>query len=163
MDKQPKASARTVTTLPRVPRVIFHTTMRSLALTRLRATLSPLAQAAGLRLVVLFGSAARGESGRAPEDLDLGVLPMGPFDPVAFTNAAIQRLRSQAVDVTDLRYADPLLLMLVARDGVPVYEAPSGEFARFASLAARRFADTRKFRAAVREEVADFVANRPVP
>lgn len=36
--------------------------------------------------------------------------------------------------------------MLVARDGVPLYEADPAAFARFASLALRRYADTRKFR-----------------
>jgi len=52
------------------------------------------------------------------------------------------------VDVTDLARADPVLLALAARDGVPIYEREPGEFAPFASLAARRFADTRKFREA---------------
>lgn len=42
--------------------------------------------------------------------------------------------------------ASPLLLALVARDGVPLYEARHGAFAGFYSLAIRRFADTRRFR-----------------
>ncbi len=41
-----------------------------------------------------------------------------------------------------LRYAG------AARDGVPLYERAPGEFARFVSLATRRFADTEKFRRA---------------
>ena len=113
----------------------------------------------GARLIVLFGSAARlPERGhRSPEDLDLGVLHDVAPDPVDLTNRFIRALRRQAVDLTDLRRADPLLLMLAARDGVPLYEREPGEFTRFASLAVRRYADTRKFRVSERDEVRDFV------
>jgi hypothetical protein len=112
------------------------------------------------RLVVLFGSAARQpDSGpRGPEDLDLGVVHDAVPDVVDLSNRFIRALHLQAVDVTDLRRADPLLLMLAARDGVPLYERDPGEFARFASLAARRYADTRKFRVSERDEVRDFVS-----
>ena len=113
----------------------------------------------GSRLIVLFGSAARlpQPGPPAPEDLDLGVLGDAEPDMVDLTNRFIRLLRFQAVDVSDLRRADPLLLMLAARDGVPLYEREPGEFARFASLAARRYADTRKFRVSERDEVRDFV------
>lgn len=118
------------------------------------------------RLILLFGSAARvperGPPPRGPEDLDLGVLHDTTPDLVDLTNRFIRALRIQAVDVTDLRRADPLLLMLAARDGVPLYERDPGEFSRFVSLAARRYADTRKFRVSERDEVRDFVArSRP--
>jgi predicted nucleotidyltransferase len=108
----------------------------------------------GARLIVLFGSAAR--AGGTPRDLDIGILSDLPLDAVAATNRLLQLLAIQEVDVTDLRRADPLLLALAARDGVPLFEAEPGAFAAFASLAARRFADTRKFRAAEREEVQAF-------
>jgi len=98
----------------------------------------------GARLVVLFGSAARGEA-RA-RDLDIGILAAAPIDAVAATNTLTRELHRQAVDVTDLRRADPVLLALVARDGIPLYEQAPGEFARFVSVAMRRFADTQKFR-----------------
>jgi len=64
----------------------------------------------------------------------------------------------QSVDVTDLGHADPVLLAHVARDGVPLYEGSEGEFARFASLAIWRVADTRKFRVTERGAIRDFVA-----
>lgn len=111
------------------------------------------------RLVVLFGSAARGDP--HPADWDLAILGKVPLDQVAFANRLIQMLRLQAVDVCDLRRADPLLMMLVARDGIPLYERPAGEFARFASLAARRYADTRKFREVERREIQDILAGLP--
>jgi predicted nucleotidyltransferase len=109
----------------------------------------------GARLIVLFGSMAR--KGAAPGDLDLGILCDRPLDAVGTTNRLIQMLAVQAIDVADLRRADPLLLALAARDGIPLYEAEPGAFAAFASLAARRFADTRKFRAAERDEVREFL------
>ncbi len=83
-----------------------------------------------------------------------------PLDTVALTNRFIRTLGVQNVDVADLGRADPLLLMLVARDGVPLFEAAPSEFARFASLAARRYADTRKFRDLEPRQLEDF-ARRP--
>lgn len=111
----------------------------------------------GCRLLVLFGSAAR-PAGRAPRDVDLAVLAEGRLDTVELTNRLIRALGFQAVDIADLSHADPLLMMLVARDGVPLYESSPGEFDRFASLAVRRYADTRKFRAMEAREVHDFIA-----
>lgn len=112
----------------------------------------------GARLIVLFGSAARGAS-TAPGDLDLGVLTEGPLDVISVTNRFIELLAVQQIDVADLRHADPVLLALLARDGIPMYEAEPGCFARFASLAARRFADTGKFRAAERKEIQEFLSS----
>lgn len=107
------------------------------------------------RLVVLYGSAARAE----PEqrDIDLGILPRGELDLVDVTNRLTRRLGTQDIDLVDLRRADPLLLMFVAREGLPLYEAEPGEFARLVSLAARRYADTRKFRETERQEILDFL------
>jgi len=122
---------------------------------QLRQAAQQVAAVLGCRLVILFGSAA---GGHAPEDLDIGVLGDALLDAVDVTNRFIRALGLQAVDVADLRRADPLLLMLAARDGIPLYERSPGEFARFASLAARRYADTRKFRDAERSELRDFIA-----
>lgn len=133
----------------------------------LRRAAETVGRETGSRLIVLFGSAARApersSAPRAPEDLDLGVLTDAAPDLVDLTNRFIRALRLQAVDVTDLRRADPLLLMLAARDGVPLYEREPGEFGRFASLAARRYADTRKFRVSERDEVRDFITRLTSP
>lgn len=123
---------------------------------RIRPAAQRLGAEIGARLIVVFGSAARHHP--SPGDLDVGILTDQPLDAVAVTNRLIQALGVQAIDVTDLRRADPLLLALVARDGIPVYEAGAGAFATFVSLAARRFADTRKFRDAERREVRAFIA-----
>lgn len=111
---------------------------------RLALIAPEVARAAGYRLVVLFGSAARGTP--HPEDLDLGILADGLVDTVAAANRFIEALRTQHVDIVDLRAADPLLAAVIARDAKVLYEARPGEYARFVSLAYRRYADTRGFR-----------------
>ena len=123
---------------------------------RLREAARVVADELELDLVALFGSAAGPGRARA-EDLDLGVLARRPVDAIALTNRLVELLGVQEVDVADLRSADPVLMALVARDGVLLYERESGTFARFASLAARRFADTRKFRDAEREAIRAFI------
>jgi predicted nucleotidyltransferase len=117
------------------------------------------AERLNLDLVVLFGSAARGDAG-VPNDLDVGVKSAGLVDTVAVTNAFIQALGVQAVDVVDLRRADPVLLLQVARDGIALFERTSTGFAEFISLAARRFADTKKFRDAEAAYIEDFLSRR---
>lgn len=131
--------------------------MKHEELEQLREAAGRVAREAGYELVVLFGSAAGEDEARQPEDLDLALRGEGPLDLVDATNRFIRALDTQAVDVVDLRRADPLLMMLVARDGVPLHEAEPGLFARFWSLAVRRYADTRKFREAERERVQEFV------
>lgn len=123
----------------------------------LRRVAATVGRQTSCRLLVLFGSAAR-QGAPAPQDLDLAALADGKLDPVELTNRLIRALGVQAIDVADLSHADPLLMMLVVRDGVPLYERSSGEFDRFASLAVRRYADTRKFRAMEAQEVRDFIA-----
>jgi len=110
----------------------------------LRRALLPLASTAGLRLVVLFGSAAR--NAETARDLDLGIDAGRPLDIVGLTNRLSTLLGRPDVDLVDLRRADPVLLRAVADHGIPMYEAEPGAFARFHSLALRRFLDTRKLR-----------------
>lgn len=136
---------------------------RETARTRVREAAARIGPAQGLHLVVLFGSTT--DPGRsAPRDLDLALQGRGGalLDLVDLTNRFARETGIQEVDLVDLTRADPVLLGLVARDGVPLYESEPGAFARFASLAARRFADTRKFRDAEAEEVREFLARRPV-
>ena len=96
---------------------------------KLRDAAARVGQLFDAHLVVLFGSAARGED--TVEDIDIGILGSGPVDVVAVTNDLTQSLKNQDVDVTDLGRADPILLALVAREGIPLFENEVGEFARF--------------------------------
>jgi len=129
----------------------------TMTLERLREVAGRLAAEEGLDLVVLFGSAARDGFARA-EDVDIAVRGARPLDLIALTVQFIEALGTDAVDLADLRTADALLLALVARDGVVLYEGRPSAFAEFDSYAMRRLADTRKFREAEREDIADFLA-----
>lgn len=99
-----------------------------------------------VRLVVLFGSRTKGHAG-ATSDIDLGVLV--DSHPDAFRpleDEIADQLRTDAVDVVNLRRASPTLAMAVAREGHVLHERTPGEFAAFASLATRRYGDTAKLR-----------------
>lgn len=120
---------------------------------RLHEAIRRVAREEELELVVLFGSAARGAG--EPRDLDVAVRGAGPIDPLALTNRLHRALGRSDVDLVDLRRADPLLLFVVAREGIPLYEAEPGTFARFHDLAARRYYDTAHFREAEHEELHD--------
>lgn len=132
------------------------------AMSDLTRAASDVAREFGARLIVLFGSAARRDA-RAPEDLDIGVLARTPLDSVAVTNRFMQLLHVSEIDIADLRRADPLLLMLVAREGVPLFEAQPSEMMQFRSLAIRRFADTKKFRDSERDALRDAIARAGAP
>jgi len=127
----------------------------AVATARLRAGAGRIAREERLHLVVLFGSTATGAR-RPDSDLDLALRADRPLDLVALTNRFIVALGEQGVDLVDLRRADPVLLALVARDGIPLYQAQPGAFASFTSLAARRFTDTRKSRDAEQDGLAAF-------
>lgn len=123
---------------------------------RLREVAEDVGRETQCRLIVLFGSVARGDG--PCEDVDLAILPARgvALDTIELTNRLIEALRIQQVDVSDLRRADPLLLMLVANEGIPLYEGAQSEFACFVSLASRRYWDTRKFREMERQDLARF-------
>lgn len=114
----------------------------------------PVAEGEELRLVVLFGSEARGDA-RAEADLDLAIDGGRPLDLVGLTNRLSVALGHSDVDLVDLRRADPVLSRAVAEEGIPVYEKTPGAFVSFQSLAARRFYDTRKLREMERESIRD--------
>ncbi|MDN5748467.1 MAG: nucleotidyltransferase domain-containing protein [Pseudonocardia sp.] len=86
--------------------------------------------ASGASLAVLHGSRARGD-GALDADWDIGVLADDDTDPAALVAALTGVLRTDAVDVVDLRRASALLRFRAARDGVALLERPPGEFLRF--------------------------------
>ena len=69
-----------------------------------------------LRLLVLFGSAAR-DRARSESDIDLAVQCDWPADRDALYLAIASRLGTDRLDLIDLRRAGPLLGMAVARTG----------------------------------------------
>ena len=125
-------------------------------LSELRDVAATLAGEFALDLVILFGSAARRDGGWI-EDLDIGVLARHPLDMVALTNAWTTRLGVQAVDLTELRRGDWLLLAVVAQDGIVLHEREPGAFDRFVTYATRRFMDSAKLRDAERDALRETI------
>jgi predicted nucleotidyltransferase len=112
-----------------------------------------------LKLLVLFGSAARGRS-RADSDVDVAVLADGEADLDAAFLALAPRFRTSQLDLVDLRRAGPLLAFEVARSGILLVERAAGLFREFQSLAYRRFVDTKKLRDAQRRAIQVFLERR---
>ncbi len=84
----------------------------------------------GLRLLVLFGSRARGDAGDLA-DWDFGYVADREFDPDRLLAAVVGQVGSDRIDLVDLARAGGQLRYRAARDGQPQYEAQPGEFARF--------------------------------
>ncbi|HEY2223966.1 type VII toxin-antitoxin system MntA family adenylyltransferase antitoxin [Actinomycetospora sp.] len=104
----------------------------------LAAALTEHPAAAGLELVVLHGSRARGDAGPT-SDWDLGYL--GEADPAALIAAAARLLETDAVDVVDLARASALLRFRAARDGIALVERSSEAFLQFRLEAVRFWCD----------------------
>ena len=85
----------------------------------------------GLRLLVLFGSRARGDA-RSTSDWDLGYLAGAGFDPDALLLALVTALNTERIDLVDLEHAGAVLRYRAARDGRPLVSAEPGAFERFA-------------------------------
>ena len=107
--------------------------------------LAPLFTNESLQLVLLFGSVASGKIHRH-SDIDLAFLHETPQDGLELTNRVVRLLRTDKVDVVDLRLASPLLKMSVVRTGRLLYECSPGLYHRFCSLYFREYADSKKFR-----------------
>jgi predicted nucleotidyltransferase len=84
---------------------------------------------AGLRLLVIFGSRARGDA-HERSDWDLGYLGEPGLDADGLLADAVLALGTDHVDLVDLARASALLRYRAARDGVVVHES-GGEFDRF--------------------------------
>ena len=125
----------------------------------IKEKLTPLFEEGGLQLVLLFGSMASGKT-HERSDIDLGFLFDEPQDILALTNRVIRLLRSDRVDVVDLRHANPLLNFIAATKGELLYERSPGLFNSFYSLAFRRYIDTKKLRNAQEKFISSYVRER---
>jgi predicted nucleotidyltransferase len=121
----------------------------------LRTSLLPLWEAGQFQLVVLFGSWAKGMGGPG-SDLDLGFLPSGDMDEIGLTAEVVRLTHWNEVDVVDLRHADPLTGMEIARSGLLLFARDPSDFTEFRSLAFRRYVDSEKLRRAQREALDRF-------
>lgn len=88
------------------------------------------ASASGLRLLILFGSRARGDA-HTRSDWDFGFIATPAFDVAALLAVLVEALDAEAIDLVDLERASGLLRYRVARDGSVVYEDESRLGERF--------------------------------
>lgn len=99
-----------------------------------RALLKALESWPGVRLAVLFGSAARGQSGPR-SDLDVGVLLEPGMESAAALEVALARAAVRRVDLVRLDAAPPLLRFEIARDGRVLLERAPHAWADFRARA----------------------------
>lgn len=91
------------------------------------------------KLVVVFGSLARGEA-RQDSDADVAVLGV-EFWPAHRLGAELGAALEREAHVVELETASDQLRFEIARDGVLVHEAEHGTWARFQAEAALRWFD----------------------
>ncbi|HAM52789.1 MAG TPA: hypothetical protein DCP92_19615 [Nitrospiraceae bacterium] len=125
----------------------------------IRERLKPLFGDQELKLIILFGSTASGTMHKK-SDIDLALLFDGPVDSLILTNKINRILRTDKVDVVDLRRASPLLRFCAARQGKAIYERAPGLFSEFCSLSFRMYVDTKKLRDAQAQAIRHFLKER---
>jgi predicted nucleotidyltransferase len=108
------------------------------------------AQREGMELIVLFDSAAQGRL-RSESDLDIAVRFANGWPGfeaearvAAELHAALNAPRE--LDLVPLHHASPILLIQVAAQGGPLFEASDEVWPHFQLYARRRFEDTEKYR-----------------
>ena len=114
------------------------------------------ATAPDLELLIQFGSTVSGRV-HARSDVDLAVMCADAADLDSLYRLLAPRLRTDRLDLVDLRRAGPLLAFEVARSGRLLFERRPGAFREFCSLASRRFCDTAKLRSARRRAIRVFL------
>jgi predicted nucleotidyltransferase len=116
------------------------------------AAVGGLARRFGWRLVVLFGSLARGEDGR---DVDLAVQPAadpGLLEQGGWQATLEELMAPRPVDLVLLHDGlSPLARFEIFRDGRCLYEAQPGLFSAEQDRAFFLYADSEKFRRAEQE------------
>jgi predicted nucleotidyltransferase len=96
----------------------------------MRAISELLSRHPGLRLAVVFGSRARAEATGA-SDWDIGYLADDRLDRDRLLSDLVNTLVTERIDLVDLERAGGLVRFRAARDGIVVFEAKPGDFARF--------------------------------
>ncbi len=96
----------------------------------LEAVHAVMAARAGLDLLVLHGSRARGEA-REDSDWDFGYLGAASLEVSELYADLALTLRTDRIDLVDLARAGGLIRYRVARDGIVLFEREPGMFERF--------------------------------
>lgn len=131
--------------------------MKEWSIDELRSIANSLAeQLPYLKMLVLFGSRARGEQ-RSTSDWDFAVLydeelrkqyETGGWDAFKLWIVLQQALKlaDDKIDVVDINHCSPALSFAIARDGKLLYEREPNQFTQFRRKAWKTYADTAKFR-----------------
>lgn len=116
----------------------------------------------GLRLLVLFGSRARGDVYEG-SDWDLGYLAGPELDLDAFRVEATHHLKTDDVDLVDLDRANGVLRFQVASEAQVLFEADPDVFADFWFQAVSFWCDARPILEAGHRDVLDRIAEKVAP
>lgn len=124
----------------------------TIALSRLKAAaldgrLDVLCAGLGVRILTVFGSAARGEA--APQDLDVAVLYQrdGTHDDLRTIEAITDLAGTDQIDLLVLDRASPTARRNAVVPAVALYESEPGAFAQFQMAAIGEFLETDWLRA----------------
>jgi predicted nucleotidyltransferase len=106
-----------------------------------------IAQKFGVRLIVLFGSVARGKI-HEESDIDIGVLTDRPitFNKRLKLWYELSSLFRADIDLAMLNHAEPVFGFQVARDGKLLFERDKFVWENWRSYKIRQYWDTKKFR-----------------
>jgi predicted nucleotidyltransferase len=116
-----------------------------------------------LKLLILFGSRARGEADPS-SDWDFAFLlePDRPTERQPFwfpgselpdTLCQVLQVSEDAIDLVDLSTCSEITAHFVARDGQVIYEKIPGEFAQFQQRSLKTKAELKQYRQTQREKV----------
>lgn len=116
--------------------------------------LDRIAERLGVRLLGIFGSAARPSPTAQPDDVDVAVSFRGPPQELALIDALVQLTGFDSIDLAVLDGAAPLL-RAEGLVGIPLFEDEAGAWAtdQMAALAERR--DTQWLRDLDRQALAE--------
>jgi predicted nucleotidyltransferase len=98
------------------------------------------ARGTGIRLLVLFGSRARGKV-HQHSDWDLGYLAGEGVDIDLLRARLAQALATDAIDLVNLARGSALLRMRIAAEGKALFESEAGLFLRFQDEVTRFWCD----------------------
>lgn len=128
---------------------------------KLKDRVSKLADKYGLRLVLLFGSQARGEAKKG-SDIDIAILAPKRLteEEIIYLNYEFTNiLPIDRVDLVDLHGAPPLLMKQIADSAEIIYNINSYDFQNFQIYAAKLYAEARPLFDLRRERINSKIQN----
>lgn len=129
-----------------------------------RARVSTIAEKYRLSLVLLFGSQASGKTHKQ-SDIDIAVLSekeLSLREMGELTLVFVQALKTNDIDLVDLKTAPPLLLKQVAANAVLLYESKPLVFSTFRVYALKRYMEARPLFKLREEALSRFLNYQPV-